>query len=54
MVKDRDILAYEEFCITPLKKSNLVISYYISTLIITLAICFIACLYGFIYLGIVG
>ncbi len=43
-----------DFAVSPVKKSTLALSYYISTLISTLLICYIAAGAGFIYLGVTG
>jgi len=54
MVQDKVSGAKNDLLITPLKKSTLALSYYISTLISTLLICFIATFACLIYLAIVG
>ncbi len=54
MVQDKVTGAYKDLMITPLKKSTLAISYYISTLINTLIICLLATLASFVYMASCG
>ena len=54
MVQDKITGARKDLLISPLKKSTLAISYYISTLINTLIICLFATIANFIYLAGVG
>ena len=54
MVQDKFTGARKDLLITPLKKSKLAASYYISTFVSTLLICFTAMLACYIYLAIVG
>ena len=54
MVQDKITGARNDLLITPIKKSELAISYYIATFIDTFLICFIATLVSFVYLAIVG
>ncbi len=54
MVQDKANGTLSDLLITPVKRSTLAISYYVSTTISTLLICYSACLVSFIYLAIVG
>ena len=54
MVQDKVNGSKNDLLISPLKKSTLALSYYISTLVSTLLICVVATLACFIYLAIVG
>ena len=54
MVQDKVNGSRNDLLISPLKKSTLALSYYISTLVSTLLICVVATLACFIYLAIVG
>lgn len=54
MVQDKFNGAYNDLMITPLKRSNLALSYYISTTISTLIICLLAFVACLVYVGIVG
>ncbi|MDE6758715.1 MAG: ABC transporter permease [Clostridia bacterium] len=54
MVQDKAKGVIHDFLIAPVKKSTLAISYYVSTLISTLLICFLALLLGLIYLACTG
>ena len=54
MVQDKISGAYNDLMITPLKRSNLALSYYISTTISTLIICLIALIACLIYVGVIG
>ncbi len=54
MVQDKVSGVRKDIDITPVKKSILALSYYISTFISTFVICIIAMLGGFIYLACVG
>lgn len=54
MVQDKLSGADKDFAVTPVKKSVLAISYYISTLTVTLLICFVAMSLCFIYMGCSG
>ena len=51
MVQDKVSGVKKDLDITPVKKSTLALSYYISTFISTFVICIIAMLGGFIYLA---
>lgn len=54
MVQDKITGARNDLLITPLKKSELAISYYIATFIDTFLICLVSTFVSFIYLAIVG
>lgn len=54
MVQDKVSGARVDLTVTPVKKSTLAVSYYISTLISTLAICVAASVICFIYLSNIG
>lgn len=54
MVQDKVTGRIDDFNVSPVPKSFLALGYYISTALVTLAICGIALVAGFIYLGIVG
>ncbi len=54
MVQDKFTGARKDLLITPLKKSKLAFSYYLSTFVCTLLICVVATIACFIYLAIVG
>lgn len=54
MVQDNVTGRIDDFSVSPVPKSMLALGYYLSTALVTLAICFLALLVGFIYLGIVG
>lgn len=54
MVQDKLTGARNDLLLTPLKKSELAMSYYLATFFNTFLICFIATIVGFIYLAIVG
>lgn len=54
MVQDRVSGARADLTVTPVNKSTLAVSYYISTLISTLAICVAASVICFIYLSYIG
>ncbi len=54
MVQDKVTGRIDDFNVSPVPKSYLALGYYISTALVTLAICFTALFAGFIYLGIVG
>ncbi len=54
MVQDKFNGAYNDLMMTPLKRSSLALSYYISTTISTLIICLIAFVSCLIYVGAVG
>ena len=54
MVQDKVSGARADLTVTPVKKSTLAVSYYISTLISTLAICVAASVICFIYLSNIG
>lgn len=54
MVQDKVNGAYNDLMITPLKRSNLALSYYISTTISTLIICLLALVACLIYVGVIG
>lgn len=54
MVQDKITGARKDLLITPLKKSKLALSYFISTFLSTLLICVVAMVACFIYMAIVG
>jgi len=54
MVQDRILGARADLTIAPVRKSVLGLSYYISTVVITAIICYVALGFGFIYLHSVG
>lgn len=54
MIQDKYLGVIADFTISPIKKSKLAISYFISSAIVTLIICYTALIIAFIYLGIVG
>ncbi len=54
MVQDKVSGAYNDLMMTPLKRSNLALSYYISTTISTLIICLLALVACLIYVGVIG
>ena len=54
MVQDKVSGVKKDLDITPVKKSTLALSYYVSTFISTFIICIIAMLGGFIYLACIG
>ena len=54
MVQDKISGAYNDLMMTPLKRSNLALSYYISTTISTLIICLIALIACLVYVGVIG
>lgn len=54
MVQDKVSGAYKDLTITPVKKSTLNLSYYLSTAFVTSIVCYATFAIGLIYLGIVG
>lgn len=54
MVQDKVTERLSDFSVSPVSKSQLAIGYYISTALVTFAICAVALVVGFIYLAIVG
>lgn len=54
MVQDKVTGAYMDLTITPVKKSTLSLSYYISTAIVTAIVCYITLAVGLVYLAFVG
>lgn len=54
MVQDRVTGRIDDFTVSPVPKSLLALGYYLSTALVTFAICGVALVAGFIYLGIVG
>lgn len=54
MVQDKVTGRIDDFTVSPVPKSYLALGYYLSTALVTLAICFAALFAGFIYLAIVG
>lgn len=54
MVQDRVNNALSDIMVSPVKPSVLAISYYISTVIVTLIVCYCALAVGFVYIAIAG
>ncbi len=54
MVQDKISGAYNDLMITPLKRSTLALSYYVSTTISTLIICLIALIACIVYVSVIG
>lgn len=54
MVQDKVTERLSDFAVSPVSKSSLALGYYISTALVTLMICGVALVVGFIYLAIVG
>lgn len=54
MVQDKITGANKDFSITPMKRSNLALSYYFSTMLVTLFIALVALLASLIYVGVIG
>lgn len=54
MVQDKVTGRRDDFTISPVPKSLLALGYYLATALVTLAVCGVALVAGFIYLGIVG
>lgn len=54
MVQDKVTGATKDIGMTPLKRSTLALSYYVSTFVSTLIICVVATAACFVYLGVVG
>ena len=54
MVQDKVTGRFDDFTVSPVPKSYLALGYYISTALVTLAVCGVAFVAGFIYLAIVG
>ncbi len=54
MVQDKVTGARKDLTVTPVKRSTLAFSYYLSTLFTTLIICLLAMVACFVYLGMVG
>ncbi len=54
MVQDKVTGRSDDFNVSPVPKSLLALGYYLSTALVTLAVCGVALVAGFIYLGIVG
>lgn len=54
MIQDKYLGVLADFTVSPVKKSKLALSYFISSAIITLIICYTALIIAFVYLGIVG
>lgn len=54
MVQDKVTERLSDFAVAPVSKSTLALGYYISTALVTLIICGVALVVGFIYLAIVG
>lgn len=54
MVQDKATGSIKDFTITPVRKEVIALSYYISNLISTLIVCYVAMIICFIYIGIVG
>ena len=54
MVKDRVTGSRRDLTVTPVKKSTLALSYYVSTLLSTLIVCVVATAVSFVYLAFIG
>lgn len=54
MIQDKFLGSRRDLTVSPVKSSVLSLSYYISTALNTLLVCFLACAVCFIYLGFVG
>ncbi len=54
MVQDKVTGRADDFAVSPVSKSLLALGYYLSTALVTLAVCGVAIVAGFIYLAIVG
>lgn len=54
MIQDKADLILPDLTIAPIKKTTLSLSYFISSALVTLIICYSALIVGFIYLGFVG
>lgn len=54
MVSDRITGAFSDLTIAPVSRSMLALAYYLSTAIVTFAVCFLALVAGYIYLAAVG
>ncbi len=54
MVQDKVTKVHDDLMITPLKRSSLALSYYVSTTISTLIVCYIALIACLIYVAITG
>lgn len=54
MVNDRVTGCYSDLTIAPVSRAALALAYYISTVLVTLAICYLAVAVGFIYISAVG
>ena len=54
MVQDRVTGSRRDLTVTPVKKSTLALSYYVSTLLSTLIVCVVATAVSFVYLAFIG
>lgn len=54
MVQDRVMGRENDFAVSPVPKSMLALGYYISTALVTLAVCYAALFVGFVYISIAG
>ncbi|MDE7297070.1 MAG: ABC transporter permease [Clostridia bacterium] len=54
MVQDKMTDRYADFCVSPVKHYQLALGYYIATALVTLLVCSVALVVGYIYLAIVG
>lgn len=54
MIQDKHTNVREDFNVSPVKKSTLALGYFISSCIVTLIVCYIAMIVGFIYIACVG
>lgn len=54
MVQDKVTGSYRDLTITPVRKSTLNLSYYLSTAFVTAIVCYVAFAVGLIYLSVVG
>lgn len=54
MVQDRAVERVHDFTVSPMKKSTLALSYYISTVLVTLTVCYTAFAAGLVYIALSG
>ena len=54
MVQDKVTDRIADFAVSPVKQSSLALGYYLSTAIVTLMVCGVALVVGYVYLAIVG
>lgn len=51
MIQDKAFERYHDFTVSPVKKSTLALAYYISTVLVTLLICYVALAAGLLYIA---